>query len=610
MFAPVGLNTQEVEKMLAAVDLDATFKRAFWKRLSFFALVLPDNDIFPVRTVYSGRTHNIGLNYMTSREPIWFAGPDIVAAKLLGHRVPRILKAIRLTPQRRRQSGLTTTNLAGMVDIDPTSHDFFTRVIEQKTLHKSTNKPLSHFLKILANSGSYGLFVEVNPEHSAKPENVKIFSGEIYREKPFTTIEKQGRWYFSPLASLITAGGRLLLAMLERCVTDEGGSYLFSDTDSLCIVASKRGGLVQCPGGPYTTKDGRAAVKALTWQQVDAIARRFEKLNPYNPDLVRHILKVEDINYVDGDPTKPRRQLFGYAVSAKRYNLYIETSSGISIVKASGHGLGYLFPPKDGFSDAADAPAWVVEAWDWLLRKELGLPCRKPAWLDLPAMMRIALTSPNILRQHRPEWLAPFNFFFFPVLSDLDGYPAGCNRSNSRFITRFSASRGSWKKLECVNLLDGQRYRMTTQPDGKQDKVVPETFSTLLRQYLRRPESKSLAPDGNECQADTRGLLKRASVVAGRIIPVGKETDKHWDQGEDLSLLDFHILNYAENENMVLADDAFRDRVRQYGIRKLMRATGLHQHTIEAIRSGKTVRRATLQRVQAVLKNLPTTTRS
>jgi len=148
-------------------------------------------------------------------------------------------------------------------------------------------------------------------------------------------------------------------------------------------------------------------------------------LNLYNRQLVRDILKIEDLNFVDSDPHKPRRQLFGYAISAKRYALYSQTDGDISIVKASGHGLGYLYPPKDGFNRDADAPEWVVEAWDWLLRNEFGLPSKEPAWLDLPAMMRMAVTSPNVMRYHRPEWLAPFNFFFYPLLSELGGYPAG-----------------------------------------------------------------------------------------------------------------------------------------------------------------------------------------
>ena len=52
---------------------------------------------------------------------------------------------------------------------------------------------------------------------------------------------------FPPLASLITGGSHLLLALLERLVTDRGGTYAMEDTDSIAIVASKEGGLVACP---------------------------------------------------------------------------------------------------------------------------------------------------------------------------------------------------------------------------------------------------------------------------------------------------------------------------------------------------------------------------
>jgi len=54
-----------------------------------------------------------------------------------------------------------------------------------------------------------------------------------------------------------------LLAMLEKCVEDEGGSYLFCDTDSMCMVATKKGGLVPCVGGRYSLR-GKEAIKALS----------------------------------------------------------------------------------------------------------------------------------------------------------------------------------------------------------------------------------------------------------------------------------------------------------------------------------------------------------
>jgi hypothetical protein len=138
-------------------------------------------------------------------------------------------------------------------------------------------------------------------------------------------------------------------------------------------------------------------------------------------------------------------------------------------------------------------------------------------------------------------------------------------------------------------------------PNGKQDRVVPETFRIILRLYLRRPESKSIAPDGTPCLPETHGLLRRASVVAGEIVPVGKETDRHWEQGEDMSLLDFQVLEYRAGGKLAMADQAFRERMLKFGVRELMRKTGLSQKTIYAILRGQPVRQRTLTVLQKSL---------
>jgi len=72
-----------------------------------------------------------------------------------------------------------------------------------------------------------------------------------------------------------------------------------------------------------------------------------------------------------GNTKKPPRRLMGYAIAAKRYALYTQTKGNISVVKASGYGLGFLFAPKKIQSDEKsehesneDVPQWVVEAWD------------------------------------------------------------------------------------------------------------------------------------------------------------------------------------------------------------------------------------------------------
>src|SRR2546427_1620312 len=81
--------------------------------------------------------------------------------------------------------------------------------------------------------------------------------------------------------------GRLLLAMVEQCVKEAGGTYLFCDTDSLAIVSSRKEETILCPGGQYKLPDGREVIKALSWDKVQRIVDRFESLNPYNRKFVK-----------------------------------------------------------------------------------------------------------------------------------------------------------------------------------------------------------------------------------------------------------------------------------------------------------------------------------
>lgn len=593
--------TRKVRKWLSKMTFENTFDPAFWKNLPFFALVQPDGDILPVRTVYNGRTRNIGLNYLSSRQPVWYAGPDVVAATLLQGKVPRVIKAVRMKHSG-QQRNLSSTDLAEMVPIDPRKDDFFVKVIQQRSRFKRSNKSVSDFLKVVGNSGSYGLFIQVDPETLQKPRRFRVYSGEKVLPQRSRYVEKPGPWYFPPLAALITSGGRLLLAMLERCIQDAGGSYLFCDTDSMCIVGSAKGGKVPCVGGTEML-DAQEAIRTLSFDEITSIAKKFNRLNPYDPKIVSDILKIEDVNFTDSDPSKPLRRLFGYAIAAKRYALYAETGNRISVVKASGHGLGYLFAPKKSkHGDIGDeengkddeAPIWVVEAWAWLIRRELGRKGRDPAWLNLPAMMRMTMTSPNVMRHNRPDWLAPFNFFLFPLISDLGGYPSGLDRSTFNFIVPFEPDRRQWSTLSGINLWDEQTYRISMHPDGKRNSVVPESMRIILSQYLRHPEAKSLAPDGKVCTGNTRGLLGRTSVVAGEVIPIGKETDRHWEQGEDPSLLDFRLQEYRTTRKMAVGSISDRRRWKKLGLRNLIRKTALSQKTVYAIITGQPVRTATL----------------
>lgn len=602
--------TDEVRGILARITHDDCFKPELWPDFRFFALTKPNDDILPVRTVYGARTMNIGSNYLTSTKSIWIAGPDLIASTILTGRAPEIEKAIRIVPHG-KQSEMNPVNLRGMVEIDPYKDDLFKRTIEQRKLHKS-DADLQYWLKIFANA-IYGFFVEINPEATPerKPVMVRVYSGEdsYSPEKRFWLKEKQGAWYAPYLASLITSGGRLLLAMLERSVVMSGGVHAWADTDALAIVSSKNGGsLRHIPGC--------GSLKAIPWKEVQTIIDRFESLNPYDRHAVPgSILNLVDANYANSDPRRPRRQLLGVSISAKRYALYERKGKRITIVEPKAHGLGYLYPPADspkGWDDEHDAPEWIFNFWESILGIALGLDPKQPAWLDLPQMMRITVTSYNVLKSlHEWDDFRPYNFLLLPILAD-GGLPANVDPKRFTLVTRFESDQWKWMGLACSNISDPddhKNYALTTSftsPEYGQRAVVG-TFENLLHRYIRHPEAKSLAPDGGPCKPDTRGLLQRAHILAGRHRRISKEHDRQWEEGDSFEALTYEPIEYKgpdspeARDGYELPSERLIRKVKRVGIRKLVRL-GFGRRILEKIGRREPLRCSTLREYEWILE--------
>jgi hypothetical protein len=586
-------DTKSVRRFLNHINLQRCFKRVTWKRTKFFALVKPDRDILPVRTVYNGLTQNIGNNYLTSDTPLWFAGPDLIASIIRTGKVPHIVRAIRMVP-RGRQAGMKSVNLRGMVKVDPYKDDLFCKIIEQRKLNKA-DEALYYWLKILANS-IYGFFVELNPEIQNEAVPVTVFSGEKKITESSDMIENAGPWFFPPLASLITSAGRLLLAMAEARVKEKRGTYLFCDTDSLAIVASKNGGQLRVPGSK--------AARILSWAQARAVANQFASLNPYNHEIVEgSILNLVDANYIDSDPKKSQRQLYGYSIAAKRYALYEKIGAKkIEIVDPKAHGIGFLYPPKDSPKNwNEDVPQWIYDMWDYLVRRALKLKRQVPSWLDLPQMMRITITTYNVLEM-LGEWdiARPYNFLFLPMVDPTFGY-AFYRRKDEKvlLVVPFSSQQERWFGMKCVNIHTGKKYTMvdcTKEKNPRYNVVFPSQFARLLIEYQEHPEAKSLAPGGGPCEADTKGLLQRVHVIAGEFRYVGKETDRKWEEGDDISVMEFKTTEYGRAKK-ITADAAIADKIRAIGIRRTMALTKMSQHTIEKLIHGEVVKRRTYEHV-------------
>jgi hypothetical protein len=600
--------TKDAQKTLSNVNAKTILNPSKWSNLAFFALVKPFGDVLPVRAIYkeTGNT-NIGLNPLTSQKPIWYAGPDLAASRLTTGRTPRIIRAFRLVPVG-VQEGMKHTQIGTRVfKPEKEGEDFFRAIIEERNkLPKS--HPHNLLLKIIANA-LYGIFAELNKYEYGKnsAKQLEVFSGDEQLGQATFVVERPGAWQFPPAAALITAGGRLMLAILERMIKDLGGSYLLTDTDSMFFVASKSGGLVPCPGGSHRMVDGSSAIKAITWKQVDGICARLNRLNPYDQKVVADILKVEDCNR---DHNGDQHQLFGLAVSAKRYVVYKREKHNVEIIKPSEHGLGIVYVPDertrytpvDCKDQKTNYPRWIVEVWEHLLAvyfrnikdPENALVSRELWFENLPAIMRVRVTTPNVLkalRKRDPGAAKPYNFGHSPIL--IEPLP-GCT-----LIAPASKHPEEWLTRDYTEIHNGDTVRLSDKYHGKM--LTPQTLSTVIwRHYLHR-EDKSLSPDGEPCNEYTRGLLLRRPVRAMTpFVLTGKEIERRGQEGEDPSILENSgPIQYGRNKtaNTRAADAALIRRARGFPLRRLMRESGVSQHAIERFLDGERVHPATRGRI-------------
>lgn len=103
--------------------------------------------------------------------------------------------------------------------------------------------------------------------------------------------------------------------------------------------------------------------------------------------------------------------------------------------------------------------------------------------------------------------------------------------------------------------------------------VFPSQFAHLVIQYQQHPEAKSRAPDGSPCMADTKGLRQRAHGMAGEIRYIGKETDRKWEAGEEIGVLEFAATEYGR-KGRVMASEEVKTAIQKMGINKCARESG------------------------------------
>jgi hypothetical protein len=304
------------------------------------------------------------------------------------------------------------------------------------------------------------------------------------------------------------------------------------DTDSMAIVATEHDGPIPCDEN---------AITALSWEQVSEISHRFARLNPYDRDAIPgSILKIEDDNF---DPvTRKQRQIQCLAISAKRYSLFILDENGNPALLRKGvnnnedrwseHGLGHLLNPTEPDSEDRE---WIAMSWENIIRRALNLPTEPLTFEKLPAIGRVTVSSPAVIKSlgqfndAKPYagQIKPFNFLLTCHVMPF-GHPPGTDPQKFHLISPYQPDPRQWTQMEWIDQYSnsGKTYRITTVGHhGTRKTARVKTYGDVLQEYEFHPESKCADANGNPCSKQTVGLLQRRHIQIELIKYIGKESN-------------------------------------------------------------------------------------
>ena len=529
---------EEITKFVDEFKLEDIQDKEKWRKLPAIVQIKPDGDVLPLRARYgTGHAWNIGITEVTSKHSLWYSLADVIASKLYTGKTPKILKAIRFTPAK-PQEKLQEITIHG-IKVNPYKQDLFRDLIKHRQTIKDkrdTFKKKSkdwkildrkqNIVKIIVNSISYGIYVQIDTTTRSKKAPVKVYGlTQFTNEKE--KIEDPGFMFNPIIAVAITSAARLLLATTEVMLNRKDDTHAYCDTDSM-VVPSK-----------YTKE----------------IQDFFQKINPYGKNFTEKIFKIE------------KSDVWFYGISAKRYCLYtIDEKTGeikIDDEKYSSHGLGHMLNPfedfvsgkefeetmKDDIEEKEDEEKdeeekdWSPEVWKDILDFHYGNIERDDIvekYTNLYAQSKMAVTKPVIYKRWFEfnkgkdycHQVKPSNFAIV-------GFPPDKEDKNKKPVKPISAFHNPPRKAVYDEFLD---YNDKLGKKRYQGKEYWATFWDTLETYMRHKESKFE-------NSNDDGVLERMKVSVSEIKHIGKETDE-LDLVEILGVNEDSYVEYSDRESI------------------------------------------------------------
>jgi hypothetical protein len=487
-------DTQSVIELLNSINsIDDLKNQEIWGKLIAICEVIPDQDLLPTRARYNSDNFSVGLNFITSSKPIYYCLPSVVLSKLKTGKTPNIKSAIRFVPVGRQK----TLKKAIILDteIRPTDN-IFKKLVEERLKSKKAKDGRDKLLKVICNVLSYGIYFEVNKENEAS--EIQVYSGnESFYD--FRRFEREGKFYQPVVAALVTDTTKAFLQIGEIIAQQNNRVVAYEDTDSLYISKTD-------PSDPISSK----------------IISYFDFINPYDKNLLEHLLKVEEAN------------VNLYAISAKRYCLYKFDEKGNFVIRDdwfSLHGMGHLLSPF-----GQKIKSWEREVWTDILQlhyNRITLDQFLSRYRNYYAVSQFTISTEalmnrfSILNEGKSdnEIIRPFSFFLIGFSNDKSIKP----------IATFSKDPQSMPYGEFIDYKSGKKM------SGQQ---FFKTLDAELFDYVNHPESK--------LEGDI-GILKRRHIVVNKISFLGKESDRIEQHLGGLGNVDYNIYNNPKDVEQIIS---------------------------------------------------------
>lgn len=253
--------------------------------------------------------------------------------------------------------------------------------------------------------------------------------------------------------------------------------------------------------------------------------------------------------------------------------------------KVSEHGLGHLLSP---LGPRDKLKRWRDEGWEWVMGRS-----EEPSWFVLPAVSRISVSSPYVLRAFAglnanrapDEQIRPYNFCLSAHVAPF-GHPEGVDPLRFHLIAPYADDPNTYLALDWVNRFSGKPCAVTTIDDsGRSGAALVQTYATVFARYARHLEAKSLDSKGRPGRG--RGLLFRRHLREGSRAYVGKESNRI----EEVEMGLVHRLDDVLTQYGRLHDPwlSVVPVIRQMHLRTLVVETGLDRRTLQRLRNGHSV---------------------